>query len=88
MSAIDSELSEQEPANQADLTVSFCHDFHQQFKTIEKRLATQLNTFSERFRKDHSGSELFENWQKLLLDNDSYSGAKALLSIVSPLASY
>jgi hypothetical protein len=86
MSAIDSELSEQEPANQADLTVSFCHDFHQQFKTIEKRLATQLNTFSERFRKDHSGSELFENWQKLLLDNDSYSGAKALFKYREPIS--
>jgi len=86
MSAIDSELSEQEPANQADLTVNFCHDFYQQFKTIEKRLATQLNTFSERFRKDHSGSELFENWQKLLLDNDSYSGAKALFKYREPIS--
>ena len=86
MSAIDSELSEQEPANQADLTVSFCHDFYQQFKTIEKRLATQLSTFSERFRKDHSGSELFENWQKLLLDNDSFSGAKALFKYREPIS--
>ena len=86
MSAIDNELSEQEPANQADLTVSFCHDFHQQFKTIEKRLATQLNTFSERFRKDHSGSELFENWQKLLLDNDNYLGAKALFKYREPIS--
>ena len=86
MSAINSELSEQEPANQADLTLSFCHDFYQQFKTIEKRLATQLNTFSERFRKDHSGSELFENWQKLLLDNDSYSGAKALFRYREPIS--
>lgn len=86
MSAIDSELSEQEPANQADLTVSFCHDFYQQFKTIEKRLTTQLNTFSERFRKDHSGSELFENWQKLLLDNDNFSGAKALFKYREPIS--
>lgn len=86
MSAIDSELSEQEPANQADLTVNFCHDFYQQFKTIEKRLATQLNTFSERFRKDHSGSELYENWQKLLLDNDNFSGAKALFKYREPIS--
>ncbi|KGJ93892.1 ATP-binding protein [Colwellia psychrerythraea] len=86
MSAIVSELSEQEPDNQADLTVSFCHDFHQQFKTIEKRLASQLNTFSERFRKDHSGSELYENWQKLLLDNDNYSGANALFKYREPIS--
>ncbi len=86
MSAINSELSEQEPANQADLTLSFCHDFYQQFKTIEKRLATQLSTFSERFRKDHSGSELFENWQKLLFDNDSFSGAKALFKYREPIS--
>lgn len=86
MSAIECELSEQEPVNQADLTVSFCHDFYQQFKIIEKRLATQLNTFNERFRKDHSGSELFENWQKLLLDNDNYSGAKALFKYREPIS--
>ena len=86
MSAIASELSEQEPANQADLTVSFCHDFYQQFKAIEKRLASQLNTFSERFRKDHSGSELFENWQKLLVENDNYSGAKALFKYREPIS--
>ncbi len=86
MSAIDSELSTDEPTNQADLTVSFCHDFYQQFKTIEKRLASQLNTFSERFRKDHSGSELFDNWQKLLLDNDNYTGAKALFKYREPIS--
>jgi hypothetical protein len=86
MSAINSELCEQEPTNQADLTVSFFHDYHQQFKTIEKRLASQLNTFSERFRKDHSGSELFENWQKLLHDNDNYSGAKALFKYREPIS--
>jgi hypothetical protein len=86
MSAINSELSEEEPANHADLTVSFCHDFYQQFKVIEKRLTSQLNTFSERFRKDHSGSELFENWQKLLLDNDSYLGAKALFKYREPIS--
>lgn len=86
MSAISTELSEQEPSNQADLTLSFCHDFYQQFKTIEKRLASQLNTFSERFRKDHSGSELYENWQKLLLENDNYSGAKALFKYREPIS--
>ncbi len=86
MSGIDSELSSDEPANHADLTASFCHDFYQQFKSIEKRLASQLNTFSERFRKDHSGSELYENWQKLLLDNDIFSGAKALFKYREPIS--
>jgi hypothetical protein len=86
MSAINSELCEQEPANQADLSVSFFHDYYQQFKTIEKRLTSQLNTFSERFRKDHSGSELFENWQKLLHDNDNYSGATALFKYREPIS--
>ncbi|PKI16222.1 ATP-binding protein [Colwellia sp. 12G3] len=86
MSAINSEFCQQEPANQADLTVNFFHDYYQQFKTIEKRLASQLNTFSERFRKDHSGSELFENWQKLLHDNDNYSGAKALFKYREPIS--
>jgi len=86
MSGILEEISEQEPSNQADLTVSFCHDFHQQFKTIEKRLHNQLNTFSERFRKDHSGSELYENWQKLLLEHDVYSGAQALFKYREPIS--
>jgi hypothetical protein len=86
MSAINSEFSEQEPNNQADLTVSFFYDYHQQFKAIEKRLTSQLNTFSESFRKAHSGSELFENWQKLLHDNDNYSGAKALFKYREPIS--
>ncbi|MEY8215490.1 MAG: ATP-binding protein, partial [Colwellia sp.] len=86
MSAITRELCQQEPANQADLTVSFFQDYYQQFKAIEKRLTSQLNTFSERFRKDHSGSELFENWQKLLHDNDSYTGAKALFKYREPIS--
>jgi len=86
MSAISSELCQEEPANQADLTLSFCHDFYQQFKTIEKRLATQLNTFSERFKKDHSGSELYENWQKLLVENDNFTGAKALFKYREPIS--
>jgi hypothetical protein len=85
MSGISSELSEQEPTNQADLSASFCSDYYQQFKAIEKRLAVQLNTFSERFRKDHSGSELYENWQRLLLDNDKYSGAKSLFKYREPI---
>jgi len=86
MSAIASELCQEEPANQADLTLSFCHDFYQQFKAIEKRLASQLNTFSERFRKDHSGSELYENWQKLLVENDNFTGAKALFKYREPIS--
>jgi len=86
MSAINSELCQEEPTNQADLTVSFFNDYYQQFKAIDKRLASQLSTFSERFRKDHSGSELFENWQKLLHDNDNYSGAKALFKYREPIS--
>jgi len=86
MSAITSELSDNEPANQADLTVSFFQDYYQQFKTIEKRLSSQLNTFSERFRKEHSGSELYENWQKLLHENDNYSGGKALFKYREPIS--
>ncbi|WP_159820321.1 ATP-binding protein [Colwellia sp. 20A7] len=86
MSAITCEFSAQEPSNQADLTVNFCHDYHQQFKAIEKRLTSQLTTFSERFRKDHSGSELFENWQKLLHDNDNFTGAKSLFKYREPIS--
>jgi hypothetical protein len=86
MSGIKSEFSIEEPTNQADLTVSFCHDFYQQFKIIEKRLHNQLRTFSERFRKDHSGSELFENWQKLLAEHDIYSGAQALFKYREPVS--
>ena len=86
MSAVSSELCQQEPANQADLTVSFFQDYYQQFKTIEKRLTSQLTTFSERFRKEHSGSELFENWQKLLHDNDNYAGAKTLFKYREPIS--
>ncbi len=86
MSAISADISAREPSNQADLTVSFCADYYQQFKAIEKRLTSQLNTFNERFRKEHSGSELFENWQSLLRENDVYTGAKALFKYQEPIS--
>jgi len=86
MSAIDVNFNEQEPNNSADLVVSFCQDFHQQFKVIEKRLSKQLSTFTERFRREHSGSDLFENWQNLLNDNDHFSGAKTLFKYRQPMS--
>lgn len=86
MSAIAANFTEQEPSNSADLVVSFCQDFHQQFKVIEKRLSKQLSTFTERFRREHSGSELFENWQSLLNDNDTFTGAQALFKYRLPIS--
>jgi hypothetical protein len=75
-----------EPNNEADLSVSFCFDWLKQFKTVEKRLTDQLNRFNETFRKNHAGSELFANWQKLVADNDNYHGAKGLFKYRHPIA--
>ena len=86
MSGINVVFSEQQPNNQADLTVSFCNDWSVQFKAIEKRLSSQLERFNERFRKDHSSSELFENWQKLVNENDKFDGAKRLFKYRDPIA--
>ncbi|MGB5444937.1 MAG: ATP-binding protein, partial [Psychromonas sp.] len=85
-SAIEAIFAEHQPANQADLSVSFCNDFLAQFKSIQKRLNEQLNKFNERFKKDHSTSELYENWQKLVADNDNYQGAQLLFKYRSPIA--
>ncbi len=75
---IDLLSNDNEPNNDADLSVSFCFDWLEQFKSVEKRLAGQLKNFNDKFKKDHSNSELFTNWQALLNDNDQYQGARAL----------
>ncbi len=86
MHGIEAVHSDKQPSNQADLAVSFCHDWSSQFKQIEKRLTSQLERFNERFRKDHAASELYENWQKLVADNDHYQGAKNLFKYRQPIA--
>ena len=86
ISGIEVLASDTEPNNEADLAVSFCFDWLKQFKTVEKRLTEQLNRFNESFRKNHSGSELFDNWLKLVADNDHYQGAKSLFKYRHPIA--
>ncbi|AGH81331.1 SMC domain-containing protein [Psychromonas sp. CNPT3] len=78
--------NELEPNNEADLSVSFCFDWLEQFKGVEKRLAGELKGFTEKFRKDHSSSELYENWQALLSDNDQFQGARTLFKYRSAIA--
>ncbi|MFT6987292.1 MAG: hypothetical protein ACJAT7_003146 [Psychromonas sp.] len=85
ISGIEPLQSDSEPNNEADLAVSFCFDWLKQFKTVEKRLTEQLNRFNESFRKNHAGSELFENWLKLVADNDNFQGAKTLFKYRSPI---
>jgi len=85
ISAIEPLQSENEPNNEADLAVSFCFDWLKQFKTVEKRLTEQLNRFNDSFRKNHAGSELFENWLKLVADNDNFHGAKTLFKYRTPI---
>ncbi|MFT6925238.1 MAG: hypothetical protein ACJAZP_000818 [Psychromonas sp.] len=83
---INATFAEHQPTNQADLSISFCNDCLTQFKSIHKRLNEQLNKFNERFKKDHSASELYENWQKLVAENDQYQGAELLFKYRSPIA--
>lgn len=85
-SGITATFAEHQPTNQADLSISFCNDCLTQFKSIHKRLNEQLNKFNDRFKKDHSASELYENWQKLVADNDHYQGAELLFKYRSPIA--
>lgn len=83
---IEVQCTEGQPSNQADLSVSFCADWMRQFEVVEKRLSDQLNKFNERFRKDHAASELYENWQKLVAENDHYQAAKTLFKYREPIA--
>ncbi|WP_019615137.1 ATP-binding protein [Psychromonas ossibalaenae] len=86
LSGIEILESDSEPKNEADLAVSFCFDWLKHFKSIEKRLTEQLNRFNESFRKNHAGSELYDNWLKLVSDNDNYQGAKGLFKYRNPIA--
>jgi hypothetical protein len=84
-SGISALESVNEPNNDADLTVSFCFDWLKQFEVIEKRLSGQLQRFNETFKKNHASSELFENWQKLVTDNDNFQGARNLFKYRDPI---
>jgi hypothetical protein len=84
-SGISALESDNEPNNEADLTVSFCFDWLKQFDIVEKRLNGQLQRFNETFKKNHASSELFENWQKLVADNDNFQGARNLFKYRDPI---
>tara|TARA_R110001583_G_scaffold112917_6_gene263134 strand:- start:10697 stop:14389 length:3693 start_codon:yes stop_codon:yes gene_type:complete len=84
-SGISAIESDNEPNNEADLTVSFCFDWLKQFEVVEKRLSGQLQRFNETFKKNHASSELFENWQKLVADNDNFEGARNLFKYRDPI---
>ena len=83
---IESILSDSEPENSADLTVTFCGDWVKQFKTIDKRLQNQITQFNTSFAKNNGNSELYENWVKLVSDNDIYQGARSLFKYQHPIA--
>ncbi|PKG74097.1 ATP-binding protein [Shewanella sp. GutCb] len=74
-----------QPHNQADLSVSFCADWLNQFKVIEKRLGEQLNKFNDGFKKKHASSDLYDNWQKLVAEHDNFSAAKSLFKYREPI---
>ena len=83
---IDPVLSDSEPNNNAELTVTFCGDWIKQFKAIDKRLQTQITQFNTAFAKNNANSELYENWVKLVADNDIYKGARSLFKYQNPIA--
>ncbi|TEW55167.1 ATP-binding protein [Psychromonas sp. RZ22] len=83
---IEAVLSDTEPHNSADLTVTFCGDWVKQFKTIDKRLQEQISRFNTSFSKHNANSELYENWVKLVADNDIYTGARSLFKYQHPIA--
>ncbi|MDN2662086.1 ATP-binding protein [Psychromonas sp. 14N.309.X.WAT.B.A12] len=78
--------SSSEPSNNAELTVTFCGDWVKQFKTIDKRLQSQITQFNTAFAKNNANSELYENWIKLVADNDIYKGARSLFKYQNPIA--
>ena len=78
--------SDTEPSNNAELTVTFCGDWVKQFKTIDKRLQSQITQFNTAFAKNNANSELYENWVKLVADNDIYKGARSLFKYQNPIA--
>lgn len=83
---IEAIFSASEPKNSADLSVTFCGDWIKQFKTIDKRLQEQLSRFNASFSKNNSSSELYENWVRLVADNDIYQGARSLFKYQHPIA--
>ncbi|MCK5818415.1 MAG: ATP-binding protein [Psychromonas sp.] len=71
--------------NDAELTISFCRDWLSNFTEIHKRLQKQINDFKDTFSKNHTHSELFENWEKLIIENNTFVGAKKIFKYQKPL---
>lgn len=68
--------NDNEPNNDADLSITFFRDWLSQFSCIHTRLQKQINDFKDTFSKKHTRSELFEKWEKLIVENDKFNGAK------------
>ena len=77
--------SDNEPNNDADLTITFCRDWLSEFSDIHKKLLKQIQDFNDLFSKKHARSELYENWEKLIADNDNFSGAKNIFKYQKPI---
>jgi len=78
VNAIEAKADLNQANCQADLAVTFCNDWLSQFITQEKRLSQEISKFNDNLRQRHSSSQVFENWQKLVADNDHYQGAEQL----------
>ena len=78
-------LCDNEPNNDADLTITFCRDWLSEFSFIHKKLFKQIQDFNDLFSKKHARSELYENWEKLIADNDKFNGAKNIFKFQKPI---
>jgi len=83
---IEALASDAEPQNNAELSVTFSADWLKQFKVIDKRLQQEITKFNTAFAKNNGNSELYENWVKLVADNDQFEGARSLFKYQTPIA--
>ena len=63
---------------QPDMVPRFIEQDTSNYRSHKDRLNKDINGFSEKFRRNHAGSQLYVNWVTLVADNDQYQGSETV----------
>ncbi|NRA84054.1 MAG: ATP-binding protein [Gammaproteobacteria bacterium] len=63
---------------QPDMVPRFIEQDSTSYRAKKDQLNKGINGFSEKFRRNHAGSQLYHNWVNLVADNDTYHTSESV----------
>ncbi|NRA54793.1 MAG: ATP-binding protein [Gammaproteobacteria bacterium] len=75
---IVAELDDNASIFQPEMVPRFIDQDATSYRAQKDRLSKAINGFSEMFRRQHAGSQLYSNWVKLVAENDSYQSSESV----------